>query len=44
MLLGFDYLHKFVMFYFLFFSKAEKNRIKKDQLAKILLYYLFIFA
>ena len=29
MLLGFGYLYKFVIFYFLFFSKAENNRLKK---------------
>ena len=29
MLLGFGYLYKFVIFYFLFFSKVENNRLKK---------------
>ena len=29
MLLGFGYLYKFVIFYFLFFSKAENNRLNK---------------
>ena len=46
MLLGFGYLYKFVLIYLLFiffFQKAEINRFKKTQLAKILLYYLFIF-
>ena len=42
MLLGFDYLHKFVMFYFLFFSKAEKNRIKKTSWPKFC-YITFLF-
>ena len=39
MVLGLGYLYKFVMFYcFLFFfnQKAEYNRLKKSQLAKIL--------
>ena len=47
MLLGFGYLYKFVMIYFLFiffFKKAEINRFKKTQLAKILLYYFLFFA
>ena len=37
MLLGFGYLYKFVILFFFFFSqKAENNRLKKSQLAKIL--------
>ena len=36
MLVGFVYSYKFVMFYFFFFQKAENNRFKKTQLAKIL--------
>ena len=36
MLFGFDYLYKFVMFYFFFFQKAENIRLKKSHLAKIL--------
>ena len=43
MLLGFGYLYKFVVFCF-FFQKAENNRFKKIQLAKILQYYFFVFA
>ena len=36
MLLGFGYLYKFGMFCFLFsFQKAENDRLKKSQLAKI---------
>ena len=29
MVLGFDYLYKFVKFYFFFFQKAENNGSKK---------------
>ena len=38
MLLGFGYLYKFEIYVFLFcfFQKAENNRLKKSQLAKIL--------
>ena len=39
MLLGFGYLYKFTMFYLFFFffsQKAENNRLKKSQLAKVL--------
>ena len=32
MFLGFGYLHKLVIHYFLFFQKAEKNRLKKSNL------------
>ena len=37
MLFDFGYLYKFVMLYFLyFFQKAENNKFKKSQWAKIL--------
>ena len=37
MLLGFGYLYKFEISYvFFFFQKAENDRLKKSQLAKIL--------
>ena len=35
MLLGFGYLYKFEIYVF-FFQKAENDRLKKSQLAKIL--------
>ena len=35
MVLGFGYLYNIVMFYFIFLQKAENNRLKKSQLAKI---------
>ena len=35
MLLGFGYLNNIVMFYFIFLQKADNNRLKKSQLAKI---------
>ena len=31
MLLGYGYLHQLGMFYFLFFQKAESNRLQKKQ-------------
>ena len=34
MLLGFSYLYKFVMFYFLFLQKAEDNKLKKSSWPK----------
>ena len=45
MLLGFDYVYKFAMFYFFFFffQKAENNRLKKSQLVKIFLFFFFFF-
>ena len=36
MLLGFGYVHKFAMIFSYSFQKAENNRLKKSQLAKIL--------
>ena len=39
MLLGFGYLYKFAVsyfFFYFFFQKAENNRFKKSQQAKIL--------
>ena len=36
MLLGFDYLYRFAMLFFFVFQKAENNRLKKRQLAKVL--------
>ena len=35
MLLGFGYLYKFEISYVFFFFKAENDRLKKSQLAKI---------
>ena len=34
MLLGFNYLYKFVMFYVFFLQKAEDNRLKKSSWPK----------
>ena len=44
MLLGFGYLYNIVMFYFIFLQKAEKNRLKKSQLAKICNIIFLFFA
>ena len=43
MLLGFGYLYVSYAL-FLFSSKNRNNRLKISQLAKILLYYFFVFA
>ena len=36
MLLGFCYLYKFAVLFLIFLQKAENNRLKKNQLAKML--------
>ena len=45
MLLSFDYLYEFVMFYlfsFLFFQKAENNRLKKKPVGKNIVLLLLL--
>ena len=44
MLLGFGYLYKFAMFYFLFFQKAENNRLKKKSVGQSFVILFFCSA
>ena len=43
MLLGFGYFYKFVMFYFLLFSKTENNRLKKEPVGQNFVIFFFFF-
>ena len=40
-LLGFGCLHKFVMYYFLFFSKSRKHKIKETPVLQNFVIFLF---